>query len=72
MHCNHLRSPGLCKVFELGIDRPNEVELLFPSDGWANVLVAFKIEQTLAAIDGSETFHRALLYVAGRAYTGCR
>ena len=46
MHCNHLPSPGLCKVFELGIDRANEVELLFappafelffPSDGCANV-----------------------------------
>jgi hypothetical protein len=48
MHCNHLPSPGLCKVFELGIDRVNEVELLFappafelffPGDGGANVLV---------------------------------
>jgi len=48
MHCNHLPSPGLCKVFELGIDRANEVELLFapsafalflPSDGCANVFV---------------------------------
>jgi hypothetical protein len=29
MHRNHLPSPGLCKVFELGIDRANEVELLF-------------------------------------------
>jgi hypothetical protein len=28
MHCNHLPSPGLCKVFELEIDRANEVELL--------------------------------------------
>jgi hypothetical protein len=58
MHCNHLPSPGLCKVFELGIDRANEVELLFappafelffPSDGFANVFVAFKVEQALAA-----------------------
>ena len=31
MHCNHLPSPGLCKVFELRIDRANEVELLFAS-----------------------------------------
>jgi len=28
MHCNHLRSAGLRKVFELGIDRAKEVELL--------------------------------------------
>ena len=70
MHCNHLPSPGLCKVFELGIDRANEVELLFappafellfPSDGCANVLVALKIEQALAAIVRSETFQPALL-----------
>jgi hypothetical protein len=70
MHCNHLPSPGLCKVFELGIDRANEVELLFappafelffPSDGFANVFVAFKVEQALAAIFRSETFERALL-----------
>ena len=47
-------SPGLCEVFELGIDRANEVELpfaspafelFFPSDGCANVFVAFKVEQ---------------------------
>jgi hypothetical protein len=58
MHCNHLPSPGPCKVFELGIDRANEVELLFappafelffPSNGCANVFVAFKVEQALAA-----------------------
>jgi|ERR1700691_1459901 len=70
MHCNHLPSPGLRKVFELGIDRVNEVELLFappafelffPSDGCANVFVAFKIEQALAAVGRSETFQRALL-----------
>jgi hypothetical protein len=70
MRCNHLPSPGLCKVFELGIDRPNEVELLFappafglffPSDGCANVLVTLKVEQALAAIVRSETFQRALL-----------
>jgi hypothetical protein len=70
MHCNHLPSPRLCKVFELGIDRPNEVELLFsppafalfiPGDGCANVFVAFKVEQALAAIGRSETFQRALL-----------
>ena len=70
MHCNHLPSPGLRKVFELGIDRANQVELLFaapafelffPSDGCANVFVAFKIEQALAAVGRSETFQRALL-----------
>src|SRR5580692_10703209 len=45
MRCNHLPSPGLCKVFELGIDGANEVKLLFaspafelffPSDGFAH------------------------------------
>src|SRR6266700_1521484 len=70
MHCNHLPSPGLCKVFELGIDRANEVELLFaspafelffPSNGCANVFVTLKVEQALAAIDRSETFQPALL-----------
>src|ERR1700689_3085866 len=70
MHCNHLPSPGLCQVFELRIDRANEVELLFappafelffPSDGCANLVVTFKVEQTLAAVDRSETFERALL-----------
>ena len=70
MHCNHLPSPGPCKVFELGIDRANEVELLrappafelfFPGDRCANIVVAFKVEQTLAAIGCSETFPRALL-----------
>jgi hypothetical protein len=70
MHWNHLPSPGLCKVFELGIVRANEIELLcaspafalfFPGDGCANILVAFKVEQALAAIGRSETFPRALL-----------
>ena len=70
MLCNHLPTPGLCEVSELGIGRPNEVELLFappafelffPSDGCANVFVAFKVEQALAAIGRSETFQRALL-----------
>src|SRR5450631_2990073 len=70
MHGNHLPSPGLCKVFEVGIDRANEVELLFappafellfPSDGRANVFVAFKVEQAIAAVVRSETFQRALL-----------
>ena len=70
MHGDHLPSPGLCKVFELGIDRANEVELvfappafalLFPSDGCANVLLALKIEHALAALVRSETFQRALL-----------
>ena len=50
--------------------RANEVELLFPppafallfpSDGCANVLLALKIEQALAAIGRSETFPHALL-----------
>src|SRR5580704_19573063 len=87
MHSNHLPSPGLCKVFELGIDRPNEVkllfappafELLFPSDGCANVFVAFKVEQAVAAIGCSETFqralfmlHDALVQVAGDANIKC-
>ena len=66
----HVPSPGLYKVFELRIDRANEVELLFappafelffPCDGCANALVAFKVEQALAAIGRSETFQRALL-----------
>jgi hypothetical protein len=70
MHCNHLPSPGLCKVFELGIDRANEVELLFaspafelfsPSDGCTNVFVNLKAEQALAAIGRGETLQRALL-----------
>ena len=70
MHCNHLPSPGLCKVFELRIDRANEVELLFappalelffPCDGCANVFVAFKVEQAFATISRSETFQCGLL-----------
>src|ERR1700689_1209460 len=74
MHCNHLPSPGLRKVFELGIDRVNEVELLlappafelfFPSDGFANVFVAFKVEQALAAVVRSEAFQRTLLMLKG-------
>jgi hypothetical protein len=70
MRCNHPPTPGLCKAFELGINRANEVELLFaspafelsfPSDGRANVFLALKVEQALAAIGRSETFQRALL-----------
>jgi hypothetical protein len=70
MHCNHLPTPGLCEVFELGIDRANEVELLFappafelffPSDSVADVFAAFKVEQALAPIFRSKTFERALL-----------
>jgi hypothetical protein len=70
MHCNHLPSPGLCNVFKLGIDRANEVELLFappafalffPGDGCANAFVTLKAEQAIAAIGRSETFQRALL-----------
>jgi hypothetical protein len=58
--------PGL----ELGIDRANEVELLFappafelffPSDGCLNVFVTLKVEQAPAAIGRSEAFERALL-----------
>ena len=69
MPCNH-PSPGLCKVFELGVDRANEVELLFappafelffPCDGCANVFLAFKVEQAFATISRSETFQYALL-----------
>jgi len=65
MHCNHLPSPDVRKVLELGIDRANEValllappafELFFPNDGCANVFVALKVEQALAAIGRSETF----------------
>jgi hypothetical protein len=53
MDGNHLPSPGLCQVFELGIDPTNEVELLFappalelffPSDGCANAFLDFKIK----------------------------
>ena len=70
MHGNQLPSPGLCKVFESRIDRTNEVELLFappafqlffPSDGCANVLLSFKVEQAVAAIGCSEAFQPALL-----------
>jgi hypothetical protein len=56
-------SPGLCEVFELGIDRANEVELpfaspafelFFPSDGCANVFVTLKVEiQALSAQQSS-------------------
>src|ERR1700730_5954246 len=75
MRCNHLPSPGLCEVFELWIDRANEVELLFaspalelffPSDGCANVFVTLKVEQALAAIGRSETFQWQI-QVAGDA-----
>jgi hypothetical protein len=34
--------------------------LFFPSDGFANVLIAFKVEQAFAALFRSETFERAL------------
>jgi len=70
---NHLPSPGLCKVFELGIDGANEVELLFappafelffPSDSFANVFITLKVEQALAAIGRSETFPPCPPYVA--------
>jgi hypothetical protein len=70
MHCSHLPSLGPCKVFELVIDRANEVELLFappgfelffPNDGCANVFLTLKVEQALTAIGRSETFQRALL-----------
>ena len=73
MHCNHLPTPGLCEVFELGVDRANEVELLFappafelffPSDGFANVFITLKVEQALAAIGRSETFPPCPPYVA--------
>jgi hypothetical protein len=36
-------------------------ELFFPGDGFANIFVAFKVEQALAATRGSETFPRALV-----------
>ena len=36
-------------------------ELFFAGDGCANIFVAFKVEQALAAIGRSETFPRALL-----------
>jgi hypothetical protein len=57
--CNHLPTPALCKVFELGIDRAHEVELLFaqpafelffPSDGRANVFVTPNVEQVRASV----------------------
>ena len=63
--------PQVCeKVFKLGIDRANKVELRFapppfklflPSDGSENVSVAFIVEQALAAISCTETFESALL-----------
>ena len=65
------------------MDRANEIELLFappafelffPSDGFANVFVPFKVEQALAAIFRGETvycallmLHDALIQVAGDA-----
>jgi hypothetical protein len=70
MHCNHLPSLGLCKVFELGIARANKVELLcappafelfFPGDGCANIFVVLKVEQSLATIGLSETVPCTLL-----------
>ena len=60
MHCNRYHS----QVFELRIDRANEVELLFAppafelfflSDGCANVFVALEGEQALAAMVRGET-----------------
>jgi hypothetical protein len=33
VHCNHLPAPGLCKVFELGMDRASEVEVLCAPPG---------------------------------------
>ena len=33
MHRNHLPSPSLCKVFELGVDRANQVECPRPVRG---------------------------------------
>jgi len=41
--------------------RRQPLSCFFPSDGCADVLVAFKVEQALAAIGRSETFQRALL-----------
>ena len=41
--------------------RRQPLQLFFPSDGCANVLVAFKVEQAVAAIGCSEAFQRALL-----------
>jgi hypothetical protein len=67
----------MCKVFEFGIDRANEVEplfaspafaLFFPSDGCANVFLTLKVEQALAAIGRSDTLlHDAQIQVAGDA-----
>ena len=70
MHCKSSSIPRSVQGLELGIDRANEVELLFappafalffPSDGCPNVFLAFKVEQALAAIGRSEIFQRALL-----------
>ena len=77
MHCNHLPSPGLCKIFELGIDRANEIELLlappafelfFPTDSCANVQVALKIEQAIATMVRRETFNVPSLCCMTRKY----
>jgi len=73
----HLPSLGLCKIFELGIDRANEVELLFASpafelfflsDGCANVFVTLKVEQALAAVGRSETSNVPSLCCMTRRY----
>jgi hypothetical protein len=41
--------------------QPPAFELFFPGDGFANIVVAFKVEQALAATGRSETFPRALV-----------
>jgi hypothetical protein len=41
--------------------QPTAFELFVPGDGFANIFVAFKVEQALAATGRSETFPRALV-----------
>ena len=43
MHCNHLLSPGLCKFFEPGMDRANEIQVV----GNANVKRACKAAESV-------------------------
>src|SRR6202451_3213264 len=60
--CARSLKSGLIVPMRLSFfSRRQPLRLFFPSDGCANVLVAFKVEQALAAVGRSETFERALL-----------
>ena len=76
MHCNHLPSPGLCKVFELGMDRANDVELLsvrpafalfVPADGCKNILAAFKVERAFTVTAN----RKSILFQRESNHAGC-